>query len=163
MARVPVSHEGLKDPDAAVAPKREPVPEGTYMALITKSVMGSTNKAPVLAKMSVEFQILHAIVNDETDETCSGRRVFQDYILEPDPRYEDLSKQRRAEIRQLLDATNAPFDENGFDDEDIINKTVKIVVKHRKSREPDAEGNHRIFTQIDKIDSAEEVAPGDLI
>lgn len=163
MARVAVSHEGMKDPGAAVAPKREPVPEGTYMALITKTVMGSTNKAPILSKMSVEFQILHGFRSAEKDETHSGRRVYQDYILDPDPRYEDLSKTRRAELVQLLEATSAPFDAAGFDDDDILNKTVKIVVKHRKSREPDSDGNHRVFTQIDKIDSAEEVNQDDIV
>jgi hypothetical protein len=165
MAKVKVAHKGLGSDDAKDAPKREPVAPGQYAAQTMGAVFGPTRHSPPLEKVSVEFQILYGIGadGDEHDETFQGRRVYQDYILEPDPSMPDLNDQRRFELRQLLDATAAPFDDDGFDTDDLINKTVHITIKHRKGKQPDDDGHYPVFTNVTKVDTAEKVEADDLV
>ena len=103
MPQVKVTHDSLTDEGAKDAPKREPVPQGDYIASIAAAPLGLTKSAPPLQKISVEFHILYACTEPK-DTTQEGRHVYQDYILEKDPRQPDMTQQRRRELRMLLDA-----------------------------------------------------------
>jgi hypothetical protein len=165
MPEVKVTHAGLKGDDAKVAPKRTPVPEGLYHAIIMSASLRTTKGSPPLQKVSVEFQILFGVDegSEAHDETQQGRRVYQDYILEADERWPDISDQRRYELRQLLDATEIPFTDDGFNTDHLINKSVKVTVRHRKGSEADSDGNLPIFTNVVKVDTAETVSADDLV
>lgn len=155
MARVTVKHQGITNPDAKKPPKREPIPEGTYAAIIMKAVPGGTRSNPPLAKVAVEFQILYAQLEDGSkDEALKGRRAFQDFILEPDESMPDLSERRRYELVMLLDATSVEYTDDGFDSDHLHNKSVLITIKHREGNKVDPEtGNKPIFTNVTKIDA----------
>lgn len=164
MAKVKVTHKNLTSPDATTAPKREPVPPGPYHATIVGAAEGATKHSTPLHKISVVFQILFGVAEDGThDESCIGRRVYQDYIIEDDPSMPDLSEQRRYELRMLLDATGIPFDDEGFDLDDLKEKTVVITVRHREGSKLDDEGNKMVFTNVVKVDSTEQVDDSDLV
>lgn len=165
MAKVPVKHSDITSDDAKKAPKREPIPIGRYHAVTMKVNQGITGHKPEpFAKISVEFQIVAMIGEDgELDESHKGRRVYQDYILEPDEMRPDLSEQWRYELVQLLDACDAEFDEDGFDDDDIKQKRVIISIRHRQGDKTDEDGNTIVFTNVKKVESAEEVSEDDLI
>jgi len=161
MAKVKVTHPNLTSEEAKEAPKREPIPPGRYHALIMNVTEGSTNHKTPLAKISVEYQILFGCGEDgqQHDETYMGRRVYQDYILEHDPSMQDLSDQRRWELVMLLDATGVDYGDDGFDTDEMKEKTVVITVRHREGSKVDEDGNKRIFSNVTKVDSA--TAPGD--
>lgn len=170
MAVVRVKHPGIGTDDAKKPPKREPLPEGDYEATIMAANPGATNGSPPVQKVSVEFQILHAIKEDGSIEfeSCAKRRAFQDYVLEPDERYPDMNETRRWEVQQLVDATGIPFElENGllaFDTDHLQGKIVRITIRHRKGRDIDeATGQPKIFTNVTKVDSAEDPAEGDIV
>jgi hypothetical protein len=163
---VKVTHRDLKSDDAKTAPKRTPVPPGIYHALIMSASLKMTKGSPPLQKLSVEFQLLFGVGEEgstEHDETHQGRRVYQDYILEDDERWPDISAQRRYELRQLLDATEIAFTDTGFNSDHLINKNVVITVRHRKSDQQDEDGNYRVFTNVVKVDTAEAVDSADLV
>lgn len=161
MPEVKVKHDKLTDPDAAnKPPKRDPVAPGVYVAIIMAAPMGVTKGAPPLSKMSVEFQILH---NDKNDALEQGRRVFQDYILEKDPATADLNAQRRWELRMLLDAAGVAYTDDGFNTDHLLTKTVKITVRHRNGKQVDEEGKLPVFTNVVKVDTAEEISDEDLV
>lgn len=164
--KVQVTHRSLTSDEAKKAPRRDPVPVGTYHATIMNVSTGTTNHNDnPLMKISVEFQILFSIDPEtgEKKEDQRNRRVYQDYILEHDDSRPDLSEQRRYELRQLLDACDADFNDEGFDTDDLQERTVVITVRHRESNKVDDEGNKRIFTNVSKVDTAEEIAEGDVI
>jgi hypothetical protein len=162
--KVKVKHAGITDSDAKKPPKREPVPEGDYAAIIMKAVPGGTRSNPPLSKVAVEFQILYEIKEDGSkDDTIKGRRVFQDFILEPDESMPDLSERRRYELVMLLDATGVEYDDEGFDSDHLGNKTTVITVKHRQGNKPDDEGNLPTFTNVTKIDALSEGDDDDLL
>ena len=166
MAKVKITHPDIKGDDAKVAPKREPVPEGKYAALITKAGVGTTKGDPPLVKVSVAFQLLHGITEEnEHDETHSGRVVFQDYILEHDESMPSLSEQRRYELRGLLDATNVEVDDDdSFDPEHLKEKNVIITVRHRTGNQKDPDtGQFPVFSNVKKVDTAEAVNEEDLL
>ena len=164
MAKVKVTHPGMTSKEAKTAPKREPIPPGKYAALIMNVNQGSTNHQTPLSKVSVEYQILHAMSEEgQHDETHRGRRVYQDYILEHDPSMPDLSEQRRWELVMLLDACNADYDDDGFDPDHLKEKSVHITVRHREGNKVDDEGNKRIFSNVVKVDTAEEVSEDDIV
>lgn len=164
MPEVNVTHESLSGSDATSAPKREPVPPGLYKALVMSCPLGTTRGTPPLQKISAEFQLLHQVMEDEKiDDSVSGRRVYQDFILEKDPSYPSLDSQRRYELRMLLDATGTPFTDKGFNTDHIVNKTVMITVRHRTGRTPDEHGNLPVFSNVVKIDTAEKVNEEDLV
>jgi hypothetical protein len=161
---VNVTHESLSGSDATTAPKREPVPPGLYKALIMSCPLGTTRGTPPLQKISAEFQLLHQVMEDEKiDDSVSGRRVYQDFILEKDPSYPSLDSTRRYELRMLLDATGTPFTDKGFNTDHVVNKTVMITVRHRTGRQPDEHGNLPVFSNVVKIDTAEKVNEEDLV
>jgi hypothetical protein len=162
MPEVKVNHDKLTDPEAATKPpKREPIKPGVYIAIIQAAPMGVTKGSPPLAKMSVEFQILHAAEKGDTSE--AGRRVFQDYILEKDPSKTDLNAQRRWELRMLLDATGVPYTDNGFNTDHLVTKTVKITVRHRNGTQVDEDGKLPVFTNVVKVDTADDIKDEDLV
>jgi hypothetical protein len=155
MPEVKVTHSALTSDDARKAPKREPIPPGTYQAIIVSAPAGATRHTPPLAKVSVEFQILFAIAEDKShDETHQGRRVYQDYILEPEAAKPDMNEIRRYELRMLLDAAEVEYTDAGFNTDHLVNKNAIITVKHRKGRQADDDGNYPIFTNVVKVDTA---------
>lgn len=161
MPEVKINHDKLTDPGAATKPpKRDPVSPGVYVAIIMAAPLGVTKGAPPLNKMSVEFQILH---NDKNETHEAGRRVFQDYILEKDAAKSDLNAQRRWELRMLLDAAGAPYTDAGFNSDHLLTKTVKITVRHRNGTQRDEEGLLPVFTNVVKVDTAEEIKDEDLV
>lgn len=162
MPDVRVTHDSLSSDDAATPPKREVIPVGTYVALIQDVKPGSTQGTPPLAKITVEFNILH---DENGDDKLQGRRVFQDFILEKESNRESLNQARRYELRQLLDATETPYTDEGFNTDHMLNRTVVITVRHRKGkpRNAEEEKDPPIFTNVTKIDTAEEVTDDDIL
>jgi hypothetical protein len=163
MPEVKVTHNKLTDPDAAnKPPRRPPIVEGDYIAVIMAAPLGVTKGTPPLNKVSVEFQILHT-ADERKDTSESGRRVFQDYVLEPDAAKPDLSAQRRWELRMLLDSAKVPYTDDGFNTDHLVTKTVKITVIHKKGDKVDDDGKPLMFTNIKKVDTAEEISDEDLV
>lgn len=161
MPEVKVKHDKLTDPDAAnKPPRRDPVAPGAYIAVIMGAPMGVTKGAPPLNKVMVEFQILH---NEKMETAEQGRRVFQDYILEPDPGKPDLNAQRRWELRMLLDAAGVVYTDDGFNTDHLLTKTVKITVRHRNGTQKDEDGRLPVFTNVVKVDTTEEIKDEELV
>lgn len=152
-------------------PRREPIEPGCYHALIMGVKQGVTRYEPVQDKISVEFQILHRA--DDGDEKYAGRRVWQDYVLEPVPGQDDeslrISKVRRYELRQLLDASDTPYSEDSetdevlFNTDHMMNKAVKIWVHHRYGKQKDEHGKLPVFENVRKVDTAEEADDEELV
>lgn len=162
MPEVRVTHDAMTDEGAAAKPpRREPVPAGTYIALIVAAPLGITRGTPPLQKLAVEFQILHE--TETNDEAQAGRRVYQDFILEKDPSKPDLNLQRRWELRMLLDATAVSYTDAGFNSDHLVTRAVKITVFNRNGTKVDEDGHVPVFTNVKRIDSAEEVSPDDLV
>lgn len=161
MPEVKVTLDSLTDESAKVAPLREPVPPGVYQAVIMAAPLGVTKGPPVLQKISVEFQILF---NDEDKgDAQSGRRVYQDYLLEKIPGNPSFTQQRRYELVQLLEACGVPYTENSFNTDHLVNKVVKITVRHRKGKAEKQGDPIPVFANVAKVDTAEDVAEGDLV
>jgi len=160
MPQVKVTHDALTGEDAKQAPRREPVPPGDYVAVIANAPLGVTKGQPPLQKISIEYHILYACTEPK-DTTHEGRHVYQDYILEKDPRTPDLTQQRRRELRMLLEATGISFSDDGFNTDHLVTKVVKISIKHRKGKQPDEDGNLPTFTNVVRVDTAETVDTSD--
>lgn len=166
MAKVKVSHPGFTSDDAKEPPAREPVPAGIYTALIASVGVGATKGQPPLQKISTEFSVLKFHGEDgkgPESDTASGRRVYQDYVLEHDAGNPSISELRRYELRMILEACDVNFDDEGFDPEELVGKTVKIQVSHRKGRQMNDDGTYPLFTNVSKVDTAEDVDPSDLV
>lgn len=160
MPQVKVTHDSLSSDNAKEAPRREPVPPGEYVAVIAAAPLGVTKGQPPLQKLSVEFHILYGCTEPK-DTTHEGRHVYQDFILEKDPRMPDLSQQRRRELRMMLDATGVAFSDDGFNTDHLVTKVVKITIRHRRGKQADADGNLPTFTNVVKVDTAEAVDTSD--
>lgn len=165
MAKVQVKHNNITGEDAKQAPKKEPIPIGRYHALTMKVGTGVTNHKPIpFQKISVEYQLIARIEEEgELNEEQKGRRVYQDYILEADESRPELSEQWRYELVSLLDACGAEYDDDGFDTDDISQKQVIITVRHREGDKVNEDGEKMIFTNVKKVESAEQVNEDDLI
>lgn len=171
MPKVKVTHPNMSSPDATTPPVRTPIEPGVYEAAIVNVGVGTTKGDHKLMKITVSYQVLARILEDGGKEPVeAGRRVFQDYILEADPNYPDLSDQRRFELRQLLDAANVEFDDDGFDTDAFVtepHRRVRITVRHREGNETDENGKKRVFTNVSKVDAnfdlADEMAAGGII
>lgn len=161
MPQVKVTHDSLTDEAAKEAPKREPVPAGDYIATIAAAPLGVTKGSPPLQKITVEFHVLYEC-KEPKDTTHEGRHVYQDYILEKDPRQPDMTQQRRRELRMLLDATGVAYTDEGFNSDHLVTKSVRITIKHRKGKQPDEDGNLPIFTNVVKVDTAETINTDEL-
>lgn len=171
MAKVKVGHTNVTGDEAKKPPKRDPVDAGWYNALIVAATLATTTKSPILTKVAVQFQILSRLPDDGEDklpdgvnsEKDAGRRVFQDYILEPDPTMPQMNEQRRYELRCLLDAAEAKFDDDGFDTDDLIDKPVKIKVTNRAGNKVGEDGEVPIFSNVRKVESLATVEADDLV
>lgn len=164
MPEVKITHPGITSDDAKTAPRRELVSPGDYHAVIVSTPDGATRHSPPLRKISVEFQILFAIAEDGSQSDLhQGRRVYQDYILEPSGSMPDMNEVWRHELRQLLDAAECEYTEEGFNTDHLINKNCIITVKHRKGNKQDDEGNFPIFTNVVKVNTATPIDANDLV
>lgn len=166
MPKVQTKVGDIASDDAKKLPKRDEVPPGDYYAQIANAALGTTKNAPTRQKLTLEFQIQgRADGNDKLPE-CQGRRVWQDYMLEK-VNDDTLDQMSRFRIRNLLDATGIAYEAVGseeepsfeFDSDHLIGKNVIIsVTKSTKQRE---DGTH--FTNVNRIDTAEEIADDDLV
>jgi hypothetical protein len=171
MPHVAITHRNMTSAEAAAAPVRRAVEPGNYEAAIVAVSLGTTRGASRLMKMTVSYQILRRVDADEkTAYSEQGRRVFQDYILQEDASQPDISELRRWDLRQLLDATGVPFNDDGFNTDDFITepfKRVVITIKHRYGKEPDESGERPVYTNVSKVDANldldSEMAAGDII
>lgn len=167
MARVAVSHPGINDDESKTAPRREPPEEGRYAAIIMKATQGVADwTAPPVRKLTVEFQLKYMVNPDGSNSDAdSGRRIWQDYICDPIPAMPDLSLTHRHELRQLTDACDVKRDpDGGFDDDELLQKSVFIVVKHRKGKKKDpATDEYPKFTNVTRVESTEVIADDDVL
>jgi hypothetical protein len=174
MAKANVTLSGLGSPPPTEPPKREPIPVGQYLAMIVGVKDGFTNSTPPLDKVTVEYQILHAVLADgKTDEKHKGRRLWQDYIYKHDPSVDDnFNAQRLYDLKMMLLATETPHDETGFDTDDIgkKNNMVYVWVTHRNKTVDDgvdSDGKKKTrtmtFTNVQKIDTAKAVDAESLV
>lgn len=112
---------------ATEPPRREAVPSGTYEAMIANVVDGATRTTPPRAKITMEFQI---VKDDAGDNKYNGRRVYQDFVIEPGGEYDDREKWR---LKQALEAVKCPYRiEDGctmFNTDHLVGKSVKITIK----------------------------------
>ncbi len=169
MARVAVRHKDITKDDAKKRPVRKLVPEGRYSALVANAKTGASSTN--LAKMTVEFQLTGVLdeesgaIETEGDDVKKliGQRIFQDYLLEEDTRYPELAKMHRYELVRLLDATDAPYDNEGFDTDDIEGKGVLIRVVHREGNKTDDDGNKIVFANVKDVDNPEPISEEDLV
>jgi hypothetical protein len=166
MPEVKVTHDSLKDPTAKEPPPRDPVAPGNYVALITSAVQGVTKGTPILTKVTVQYQLMHMELEDGAlDDTYQGRVVYQDYILEKDPKSNpEMNQRRRYELVQLLEATNTPYTDDGFNTDHLANKTVRVLIRHRPGKQIDPVTNMiPVFANVVKVDTTEAAAAGDLV
>lgn len=148
--------------DATTPPKRVPIAPGTYASIIQKVEIGVTQTTPVLDKITCEYRILKNL--DNGDETTAGRRVYQDYILEPNPTNAEMNAREAFRIRQLLDATSVAYTEQdgggfAFNTDHIAGKSVKIAVRQRPGKaKKNADGTDavaEIYNRVERVDMLE--------
>lgn len=165
MPRVKVTHKNLTDEEAKKAPKRTPLPVGPYHAVIQGASPGTTNHKTPLNKVSVEFQVVAKIEEDDTivEKPYQGRRVYQDYITEHSDDMPDISEIWRYELVSLLDAAQVDYDDEGFDTDDLLQKPVIVHIKHRTGDKEDDNGDPIIFMNVKKVESPEKVDEDELI
>ena len=159
MPQVKITHQNITDDSAKEAPPREAIPPGIYHALIMAAVGGITTGTN-LVKLTIEYQLLF---EDAThNDALAGRRVFQQYVLEPVPD-PNMAALHRHELRQLLDATGIPYTADGFNSDHLLTKTVKITVKQKTGKVADEAGKLPVFSNVVRVDTAETVAEGDIV
>lgn len=152
----------LNDPKAGEVPVREVLPLGKYVAKIVDIKAGLTRQQPPQPKMSIEFMILHTArsvdangvcTNEGGDRSLSGKRAFQDYLLNPEVRGDgnDFNTYR---LRGLLSACQIPVVNNSFDATPMVGKDVLITITHRFGN-PDANGKVPTFANVDGVDRVE--------
>lgn len=169
MPEIKVKHN-LKNADKP--PPREPIPQGDFSALIVSVSTGLTQTKPPLEKFTVEYRLLKWLNKEDAteQEQFSGRRVYQDYVYEPSPTNDEMTKREAFRIRQLLDATGVQYTEQppesgqfAFNSDHILNKSVKIRVSQQRGKTPDDEGVFPIYNRVNRVDTMEEVAAEDLV
>jgi len=166
MASVRVTHHGLTSDEATKPPLRNPVEPGEYKVKIVRAEASITRSSPPLTKVTVEFSIIHGIGEDgEAVDKEAGRRLFQDYILDPDPNYPGLDEVRVYELRQMLDATHIEYTDEGFDTDHLNGLLVNVKVKHRKGKTPDEDGRIPVFANVYHVDECADQSadPNDFI
>lgn len=160
MPQVKISHPSITDDSAKAPPPRDPIPPGIYHAIIMSAVQGITNNSPPQVKLTVEYQILF---EDAThNDALAGRRVFQQYVLEPVPNPQ-LAALHRHELRQLLDATGIPYTDDGFNSDHLQTKVVKITVRQKTGTQAGADGVLPVFTNVIRVDTAEVFEEGAIL
>jgi hypothetical protein len=169
MPEIETEFEGsLRGDDAKKIPRREPLPDGIYDAMVMNVAMGVTKQNPPKKKISVEFQVLCEAKSK--DEAGKGRRVWQDYIIQgsSDP----FDGQRdRALLVQFLDAAGIEYTDKSFNTDHLLSKIVRITVRNKKGTQPDNQGrpptdpnwDGPIFTNVWHVDTAEEISSADIV
>jgi len=188
MAKVVVKMPATMAGSTPAAPERERVPDGEYMALVAKVTEGFTQGSPPIEKIQVEYQIMWRILeNNAKDESCEGRRIWQNYIYGLDTSVDqNIVNLRMYELKMLLLATATAFeevpvtDEAGketglvalsFDTDHIVAQpgkeqpTVRIVVANKTSKRKDATGQETTstFTNVTKVDVAQDATDDQLV
>jgi len=148
--------------NATKPPPRQPLPPGTYDALVANSTIGLT-KQTGLTKLTIEYRIVKTA---EGDAAFGGRRVYQDYVLQRG--LDDEMNAREAfRIRQLLDATGITYTSGGgsfeFNSDQMHNKAVRITVTQRPGKQPNAEGVIPVFNNVDRVDMAGVLDDADVV
>jgi len=115
----------------AQKPVRKAIEGGFYDSLIVACKQGIAKTTPAVMKISLEFQITQR--SHDQDATYKGRRVFQDYLIEPLPADPERTARETWRLKQVLDACSVPYKtEDGstiFNTDHIVGKAVKIEVK----------------------------------
>lgn len=130
MPEIKVKHN-VKD---AQKPLRTLVEEAEYEALIANVSEGTTNQSPPRLKITIEYQILKRIADG--NETFKGRRIYQDYVIEPAGDDNDAREAWR--LKQVLEATKCKYDvvedTTVFNTDHLVGKPVKIEVTKRNGK-----------------------------
>lgn len=146
--------------DATTPPKRAPVAPGTYAAVIQKVEFGLTRMSPPLDKFTCEYRLLKNL--DTEDTAVAGKRVYQDYITEPNATNEEMNTREAYAIRQLLDATSVAYtpQEGGgveFNTDHLVGKSVKIAVRQKpgapKKNADGTDGVADIYNRVTRVDA----------
>lgn len=137
----------LNSPEAATVPVRVVLPKGKYVAKIVDIRPGLTKQQPPQPKMVVEFMVL----NDEAgSRAMSGKRAFQDYVLNPETRG-DGNDFQTYRLRGLLSACAVSVVNNSFDAGPMIGQNVMITITHRFGN-PAPDGQIPTFANVDVVD-----------
>lgn len=137
----------LNSPEAGAPPTREILPKGDYIAKIVDIKSGLTKQQTPQPKMIVEFMVLSDV---DGVRSFSGKRVFQDYMLNPEVRG-DGNDVHTYRLRGLLSACGIPIQNNSFNAQPMIGMDVKITVDHRFGN-PGADGKIPTFTNVKSVD-----------
>ena len=137
----------LNSPEAGAPPVREVLPKGDYIAKIVDIKSGLTKQQTPQPKMVVEYMILSDV---EGVRSFSGKRVFQDYMLNPEVRG-DGNDVHTYRLRGLLSACNIPIVNNSFNAQPMIGTDVRITVDHRFGN-PGMDGKIPVFTNVKQVD-----------
>ncbi len=170
MPEVVIKHN-VKD---ATPPIREPLPTGTYHAIILRVTNGLTNFQPTLATISIEFSVVKtaigSVLEGEKDDKYHGRAVYQDYIIEPGTKA--FSNQQEAfRIQQLVSATKIPHKvlEGGqvsFNTDHLISKGLRITLTQRSAKPRPTDDPKKplpVFNNVDRVETEEIVADDALL
>lgn len=143
------SGRDLNSPEASNAPARDVLPAGTYVAKIVEVKGGLTKQNPPQPKMIVEFMIL---TDNDTppSRAMSGKRVFQDYVLNSEVR-NDGNDFQTYRLRGLLSACSVRVVNNSFDASPMKGMDVMITVTHRFGN-PGADGKVSTFANVNEVD-----------
>jgi hypothetical protein len=137
----------LNSPEAGNAPTREVLPKGKYVCKIVDIKAGLTKQTPPQPKMVVEFMVL---TDESGSRAMSGKRVFQDYMLNPEVRG-DGNDFQTYRLRGLLSACQVPVVSNQFDAQPMIGQDVLVTVTHRFGN-PGPDGKIPTFTNVETVD-----------
>jgi hypothetical protein len=146
---------------AATQPVRQVVTPAIYEALIANVVQGVATTKPPREKITIEFQIVNRF--EDKDEAFKGRRVYQDFLIEPGGDDKDAREAWR--LKQALAATGTVYRQEGeitiFNTDHLLGKSVKIEVKIREGKLSEADMAKPVeqrpdpqkFNRVDRIDS----------
>ncbi len=133
--RVDVSNletDGLPDPPLDVA---------LYAGSILKHEWTKTKTNDPM--LSLDIEVIEGPVQ-ENGADPQGRRVFDQLVL-PQKTHKDGGKMARVRLNQFLTAAEIPFDDSGFDDDELDGK----VVYFRTKQEPfEGEARHRVAKYV---------------
>ena len=138
----------LNSPEANAVPTREILAKGKYVVKIVDIKAGLTKQQPPQPKMVVEFMVL---TDEAGSRAMAGKRVFNDYMLNPEVRGEGNDFQTYR-LRGLLSACAVPIVNNSFDAAPMIGQDVMISITHRFGTVPGPDGKIPTFANVESID-----------
>jgi len=146
---------------ATQPPARPAIPPAIYEALIANVTDGMTTMSPPRMKITIEYQLVKRA--EDGNEEFKGRRVYQDYIIEPGGN--DMDAREAWRLKQVLDAVKCVYrmedEQTIFNTDHLIGKYVKIDVRKRIGKLKPEEMALPVekrpappeFNRIDRVDS----------